>query len=89
MNQKQKLALKKKAHHLSTIVSIGNNGLTDAVLSEIDLALNHHELIKIKSTAPKDSLPQIIQTIETTLHAELIQHVGHRLVFFRKKEPSS
>lgn len=88
MNHKQKLALKKKAHHLPTIVSIGNNGLTEAVMLEIDLALNHHELIKIKASAPKEALPEMIKTIEATLKADLIQHIGHRLVFFRKKEPS-
>ena len=88
MNHKQKLTLKKKAHHLPTIVSIGNNGLTEAVMLEIDLALNHHELIKIKAATPKEALPEMIKTIEATLKAELIQHIGHRLVFFRKKEPS-
>ncbi|TFT47959.1 YhbY family RNA-binding protein, partial [Proteus mirabilis] len=30
------------------VVMIGNNGLTEGVLAEIEIALAHHELIKVK-----------------------------------------
>jgi RNA-binding protein YhbY len=39
--------LKKKAYSLKPIIMIGQNGLTDAVINEIDVALNAHELIKV------------------------------------------
>ena len=48
LSTKQKQFLKGLAHHLSPVVMLGGNGLTEGVLAEIDNALNHHELIKVK-----------------------------------------
>jgi len=45
---KQKNYLRGIAHNLNPVVMIGGKGLTDAVMNEIELALNQHELIKIK-----------------------------------------
>ncbi len=44
----EKKALRKKAYSLKPVVMIGQNGLTDAVLDEIDVYLYLHELIKIR-----------------------------------------
>ena len=44
LSTKQKQFLKGLAHHLSPVVMLGGNGLTEGVLAEIDNALNHHEL---------------------------------------------
>ncbi|EJS89092.1 hypothetical protein AAUPMB_07522, partial [Pasteurella multocida subsp. multocida str. Anand1_buffalo] len=49
LSTKQKQFLKGLAHHLNPVVMIGNNGLTEGVLAEIDNALAHHELIKVKN----------------------------------------
>ncbi len=49
LSTKQKQFLKGLAHHLSPVVMLGGNGLTEGVLAEIDNALNHHELIKVKN----------------------------------------
>ena len=40
--------LKGLAHTLNPVVMIGNNGLTDAVMREIAISLDAHELIKIR-----------------------------------------
>lgn len=48
LNNKQKQYLKGLAHSLKPVVLLGQHGLTEGVLAEIDLALNHHELIKVK-----------------------------------------
>ena len=47
-NNQTKTALKGLAHNLKPVVLLGANGLTEGVLAEIDNALNHHELIKVK-----------------------------------------
>ena len=44
----QKKALRKKGYSLKPVVMIGQHGLTDAVLAEVDIALNAHELIKVR-----------------------------------------
>ena len=43
----EKKILRKKGYSLKPVVMVGTNGLTDAVLAEIDLSLISHELIKI------------------------------------------
>ena len=47
----QKRQLKALAHPRKPVVIIGDNGLTDAVMQEIEIALDHHELIKIRVNA--------------------------------------
>ena len=47
LSTKQK-HLKGLAHPLKPVVMLGNNGLTEGVLAEIEQALEHHELIKVK-----------------------------------------
>ena len=48
LTNKQKQYLKGLAHSLKPVVQLGGNGLTEGVLAEIDNALSHHELIKVK-----------------------------------------
>lgn len=49
LSTKQKQHLKGLAHPLKPVVLLGSNGLTEGVLAEIEQALEHHELIKVKS----------------------------------------
>lgn len=89
MNKEQRLALKKQSHHLKPIILIGQKGLTDAVLKEIDLALDAHECIKIKvSSVEKEERLEIYHHITEKLGAELIDTIGHILVIYRKNEQS-
>ncbi|MDD1608269.1 MAG: YhbY family RNA-binding protein [Methylococcaceae bacterium] len=62
---------------------IGQSGLTDAVLAEIELALDHHELIKIKIRAERDERKLISEKICTQSGAELIQSIGQIIVIYR------
>ena len=48
LNSEQRSQLRSLAHNLDPVVMIGDAGLTDAVLKEIDISLNAHELIKIR-----------------------------------------
>ncbi|MBT7997201.1 MAG: YhbY family RNA-binding protein, partial [Betaproteobacteria bacterium] len=48
MTNKTKRELKAKAHHLNPVVTIGDKGLSKPVLKELEIALDAHELIKIK-----------------------------------------
>ena len=44
----QRRDLRARAHHLNPVVTIAGNGLTPAVVAEIERALQAHELIKFK-----------------------------------------
>ena len=43
--------LRGQAHDLKAMLQVGGKGVTDALIAEIDLALEHHELIKVKVAA--------------------------------------
>jgi len=79
----ERLALKGRAHALSTTVMIGNAGLTDAVLKEIAQTLKIHELIKIRVMAERPQREEILAAICTQLNAAPVQHIGKILVIYQ------
>ncbi len=89
MNKEQLLNLRKQAHHLKPVILIGQKGLTEAVINEIDLALKAHECIKIKiSGVEKPERQTINNQILSSVNAHLIDTIGHVLVIYRKNEQS-
>jgi RNA-binding protein len=77
--------LKALAHNLSPVVIIGVNGLTDAVLKEIDINLQAHELIKIKVLgADKDFRSSLIENICFKSNANLVQSIGKLIIIYRQ-----
>lgn len=87
LSTKQKQFLKGLAHHLSPVVMLGGNGLTEGVLAEIDNALNHHELIKVKiAGADRETKQLIIDTIVRETQSSNVQTIGHILVLYRPSE---
>ncbi len=84
MNPAQKKKLKSQAHSLKPVITIGQHGLTEAVLNETDLTLNAHELIKVKIRAEKEERQQICEQLCQKLNAEPIQHIGQIVIIYRK-----
>ena len=79
-----KKLLRKNSYSLKPVVIIGQNGLTDAVLSEIDASLNAHELIKIRIREPnKDKRDEQCLQIQKKLGTEIIHQIGFIVVFYR------
>ena len=87
LSTKQKQFLKGLAHHLSPVVMLGGNGLTEGVLAEIDNALNHHALIKVKiAGADRETKQLIIDAIVRETQSSNVQTIGHILVLYRPSE---
>ena len=85
LNKKQIQHLKGVAHPLKPVVLLGNNGLTEAVVAEIDYALNHHELIKVKiPTDDKENKALIVEAICRETNATQVQLIGKTLVIYRE-----
>lgn len=92
ITEKQKRWLRKQVHHLKPVVTIGQAGLTEAVLGEIGVALNAHELIKIRiSAGDRAERDAMIREIAARTSADLISRVGNIAALFRanpkKKNP--
>lgn len=80
----ERKALKALAHSLAPVVWMGHDGLTAAVVREIDRALSAHELIKVR--APTDDRAQRSAWFEEVcdkLGAAPVQHIGKILILWR------
>ena len=87
ISTKQKQFLKGLAHSLKPVVQLGGNGLTEGVVAEIDSALNHHELIKVKiPTDERDLKKAIIDAIVRETQAFQVQIIGHTLVLYKPSD---
>jgi RNA-binding protein len=73
---------------LNPIVMLGNAGLTDGVVNELDRALNDHELVKVKASQPgeRDARNQALELLAARTGAALVQRVGHVGVFYRRRK---
>lgn len=84
LSKEQIKHLKKHTHALKPSIWIGQHGLSDAVLKEIDNALAYHELVKCKiAVDDKDARQQLIKQIEQKVTCQNIQSVGKTAVFYR------
>ena len=79
-------SIAKKACSLKPIVIVGQNGLTDSVLDEIDVSLTSHELIKIRIRGGnKNERYNLCLKIQQKLKVELVHQIGFIKVFYRAK----
>ena len=82
-------ALKARAHPLHPVVLVGDKGLTEAVLREVDLNLKSHELIKVRAAdAERDEREAMLAMMCARLGAEPVQHIGKILVIYRENPPA-
>jgi RNA-binding protein len=87
LTNKQKQFLKAKAHELKPVILLGGNGLTEGVVAEIEVALNFHELLKVKvPTEDREQKVLIMDAIIRETKAEKVQVIGKTLVLFRQSE---
>lgn len=84
-----------QAHHLDPVVHIGQDGLTPAVVKEVNAALNAHGLIKVRAFSDdRETREQWWLELADQLSAAPIQHIGKLLVLWRpipekKTEPNA
>lgn len=80
----QRRELRAQAHGLNPVVSIAENGLSDAVMKEIDSCLKAHALIKIRVYGDsRDDRIAHLERICQELDAAPVQHIGKLLVVYR------
>ncbi len=85
MTPSRRSELRAQAHRLAPVVIIGDKGLTDEVLAEIDRSLKAHELIKIRAaTDDRDARELWMEKICERLDAHAIQQIGKVLVVYRE-----
>ena len=78
----QKTFLKGKAHGLKPVVQVGQSGVTDTVLGQVEAQLLAHELIKVRMREPDDKKAMAAELAERT-GAVLCGLVGHTAILYR------
>jgi RNA-binding protein len=87
LSEKQKKHLRRLAHPMSPIVMLGNAGLTDGVVNELDRALNDHELVKVAArVGDRDARNEALATLAKRTVSEVVQRVGNVGVFYRRSK---
>jgi RNA-binding protein len=89
LNSKQIRFLRGLAHQLDPVVTVGNNGVSEGVIKELEFTLKTFELIKIKLRCDdQDELLSLVSDITESVKATKVQIIGHTLVLYRRsKEP--
>ena len=89
LSAQQRKYLKSLAHQRKPVVTIGNNGLTDPVFTELEQSLAHHELIKIKLPAGEKKMKiDMLEAICKKTKASLVNLIGRTGVVFRQSKES-
>ncbi|MCZ2721129.1 YhbY family RNA-binding protein [Marinomonas sp. 15G1-11] len=71
-------------HALNPVVMIAGNGLTENVLTEIDRALEDHELIKVRySIADREMRDELIAETSKIMKCEIVQTIGKVALLYR------
>jgi RNA-binding protein len=86
LSARERAHLKARAHALEPIVHVGQAGLTETVLAEIDRALTAHELIKVRAaTLDRHARAELSEAIGARTGAAIVQQVGKVTVFWRAR----
>ncbi len=86
----EKKRFRQIGHQLNPVVLLGNQGLSETVLAEIDRALEDHELIKVRiggedREARRDAIAEIAQTT----NSQAVQIIGKIVLLYRAaKKPN-
>ncbi|MCF6338252.1 MAG: ribosome assembly RNA-binding protein YhbY [Gammaproteobacteria bacterium] len=90
LTNKQNKYLRGLSHDLKPVVMIGNSGVTEGVLNELEARLAHHELIKVRiSGVGRDERRQMAESLCKESNSELVNTIGHIAVLYRRaKEPT-
>ena len=84
LTNNQKKFLRSKGHSLKPVVMVGQHGLTESVMAELETTMSKHELLKIKIRGDdRDDKQRMIDEIINTTGAHLVQVIGNIMVIYQ------
>lgn len=89
LDKQQIKKLRAMCHELKPVVRLGQHGFSDAVEKELNLALDHHELVKIKIAADdRDARNELLEQIADKTGSILVQKIGGTATLFKRNNTS-
>jgi RNA-binding protein len=87
LSERQKKHLRRLGHDLHPVVRVGQRGINPGVLEELEIALDHHELVKLRARAgSRDTRDDILEQLANQTGAELVHRIGNVALFYRKNK---
>lgn len=84
LTAEQKRYLRQQAHALKPVVIVGDAGVSEELLAELEHSLEAHELLKVRvNAADREDRQAMVERLCRTTGAELVQRVGHVAVLYR------
>jgi RNA-binding protein len=80
----QKKNLKKLAHHLDPVVTVGHQGVTESVLAKTEEGLLSHELIKVRFGSHKEEKADLTEILIRFTGSRLVGLIGHVAILYRE-----
>ena len=85
LSGKQKRYLKGLGHHLSPLILIGKEGISQGLIEAAILELRNHELIKVKIGNNSDvNKNDAVPALTTATGSELVQLIGKSLLLYKE-----
>jgi RNA-binding protein len=90
INTERKKQFRTIGHKLNPIVTIAGNGLSVGVITELNRALDDHELIKVKlGLAERDERKEVVAELLKLPNVELIQEIGKVVLLYRHNKKAN
>jgi len=90
LNAADKKQYRAIAHNLNPVIIIGDKGLTEGLMDELNRALHDHELIKIKiAIGDRDDRSKIVEDLVYRTGSELVQSIGKVAVLLKRNPKPS
>ncbi len=85
LNSRQRAYLRGLGNQIDPIIQIGKSGVTDAVIDQIDEALEARELIKITILKNAgDDTDSIAEEVAEATGADIVQKIGCRFLIYKR-----
>jgi RNA-binding protein len=85
LTEKQRRHLRGLGHSLKPVIQVGQAGVSDAVVTETDRALDAHELIKVRVAGmERDQRDEALLLLANRTGSEMVGRVGHTAVLYRR-----
>ena len=79
--------LRRLGHDRNPIVLVGQGGISPNLVTELDRALNDHELVKVRArVGDRDLRDEILDELAKATGSELVQRIGHVALYYRPRK---
>ena len=84
LSTRQRKHLRGLSHHLHPLVTVADKGLSENVMREIEIALDHHELVKVRLRSDRETRAAQAERIALECGAEKVHSIGQIVCLFRR-----